>query len=513
MKIFNAAQIRSIDRYTIEQEPISSEALMERAASACADFLANKISPHEQVALICGMGNNGGDGLALTRILLNRGFKAKAFLIKYTTALSKDAQLMHKRLKAEYPSQLSEVRSEPDLQGLLQSGAAVWIDALLGTGLNKTPEGLLARTIATINAHQPAKLFSIDMPSGLHPDQGSASPETIVQAKMVLTFQFPKLAFLLAENGKWVQNFDVLDIGLHPGAIASTPSNLHYTTRDLVEALLLHRSKFSHKGLYGHALLMAGSRGKSGAALIAAQACMRSGAGLLTVHSTQDTLQALLTGLPEAMGSCDGHPEHLSGIEHLERYSAIAFGPGVGLHEDSQRLLKKVIQYSKFPLLIDADGLNILSENQTWLEFLPANSILTPHVKEFDRLSQKHHSDFDRLESLNVFSKRHRCIVVLKSAHTVVAMPDGNLFFNSTGNAGLAKAGSGDGLTGILLGLLARGYSPPQAALLGVYLHGLAADRVARKASQESMLISDVIRELPDTILDLEKNKGGSFST
>lgn len=512
MKIFNAAQIRSIDQYTIEQEPVSSEVLMERAASACADFLAGKISPHEQVALICGMGNNGGDGLALTRILLHRGFNAKAFLVRYTASLSKDAQRMYKRLKAEYPAQLSEIQSEHELPGLLKSGATVWIDALLGTGINKAPEALLARTIASINAHPPAKLFSIDMPSGLLPDQSSASHESIVQSKLVLSFQFPKLAFLLAENEKWVPDFVLLDIGLHPGAIAATSSSLHYTTRDLVEALMLHRSKFSHKGLHGHALLMAGSRGKSGAALIAAQACMRSGAGLLTVHSTQDTLQALLAQLPEAMGSCDAHPEHLSGIDHLEAFNAIAFGPGVGMHEDSQRLLKKVIQYCKFPLLIDADGLNILAENKTWLEFLPANSILTPHVKEFDRLSQKHSSDFDRLESLKDFSKRYRCTVLLKSAHTVVAMPDGNLFFNSTGNAGLAKAGSGDGLTGILLGLLARGYTPPQAALLGVYLHGMAADRLALKASQESILITDVIRELPQALLDLEQKREDSYT-
>lgn len=504
MKIFNAGQIKEIDQFTIEKEPISSAQLMERAAGACASYLLEKLTGNEAITIVCGMGNNGGDGLALGRLLLNEGRNVKIFLVKHIPSFSHDAQLMFRQLKTAYPKSLTELHTSADLFQLENPKPDLVIDALLGTGVNKPAEGLLAEAIACINALHPATIYSIDMPSGLYPDQSSAGIKHIVKADLVLSFQFPKLAFLLAENGSYVKDFNLLNIGLHPDAIAVTPSYLHYTSRDLIQALLLRRSKFSHKGSFGHALLLAGSQGKSGAAIIAAKACMRSGAGLLTVHSTKDTLEALLGALPEAMSSCDREASHISGIEHLQKYSAVAFGPGVGQHEDTQRVLKKILQYCTAALIIDADGLNLLAENKTWLEFLPANSILSPHVKEFDRMTRIHQGDFERLQSLKEFSQRYRSIVILKSAHTVIAMPDGNLFFNSTGNPGLAKAGSGDGLTGVILGLLCRGYTAPQAALLGVYVHGLAADRMVRTSSHESLLISDVIGELPEAFKELE---------
>lgn len=504
MKIFSAGQIQAIDRYTIEKEPIPSEQLMERAAGACANYLYEKLSKRDRIVIVCGMGNNGGDGMALGRLLLNKEYKVKILVLKHSKNFSKDAQLMYNKLKSAYPSNLSELNTEKDIRLLQELKTEVLVDALLGTGVNKAAEGLLAKAIDTINNLPQVFIYSVDLPSGLFPDQSSSPHQHIVKADMVLTFQFPKLAFLLAENGNYAKDFTILNIGLHAEAINSTPSYLHYTSRDLVSALMMRRSKFSHKGSFGHALLLAGSQGKSGAALISAKACLRSGAGLLTVHSTKNTLEALLNHLPEAMSSCDADADHISGIDHPQKFTAVAFGPGVGLHEDTQRVLKKIIQYCKGPLVIDADGLNILAENRTWLEFLPANSILSPHVKEFDRLSREHQGDFERLQSLKEFSLRYRSIVILKSAHTVVAMPDGNLFFNSTGNPGLAKAGSGDGLTGVLLGLLSRGYTSPQAALLGVYLHGLAADRVVKKTSPESLLISDVIDELPEAFKELE---------
>jgi NAD(P)H-hydrate epimerase len=264
--------------------------------------------------------------------------------------------------------------------------------------------------------------------------------------------------------------------------------------------------KFDHKGTYGHSLLVAGSQGKSGAAIISAKACMRSGAGLLTVHSNKETLNALLNHLPEAMGSEDRDAEKITEIDP-ERYTAIAFGPGIGTHEDTQTVLKKLLNYYKGKLVIDADGLNILSENKTWLNFLPPGTILTPHPKEFERLVGESENEFERLKILKQFSLKYNCIVVLKGAHSAVAMPDGNVFFNSSGNPSLAKAGSGDGLTGIILGLLSRGYNAPQAAIIGTYIHGYAADLCLKKMSMESVLISDVINQLPKAFRKLEEMK------
>lgn len=505
MKIFRAEQIRAIDAYTIQHEPVSSVDLMERAALACFKALEGRLIKNETILVLCGMGNNGGDGLALTRLLNQNGFKALAYLIRHSDKASKDNQINHERLKSSYPKNIQEINNADELGKLPKEHVTTIVDALLGTGLNKAPEGLLAQTIDFINTCTSATVYSIDMPSGLYGDATSAQNTHMVKANCVLTFQFPKLGLLMAENAEYAKAFDVLDIGLHPDAIAQQSTSFHYIGIDLISALLKHRTKFSHKGSHGHGLLLAGSRGKSGAALIAARACMKSGAGLLTVHSTKATLNALLQHLPEAMSNADSNPEYISETHHPEKYEAIAFGPGVGMHEDTQRVLKKILQYSTGALLIDADGLNILSENKTWLNFLPPNVILTPHVKEFDRLTGNHSSDFERLDAARQFAARYRCILVLKSAHTAIAMPDGTVFFNSTGNPGLAKAGSGDGLTGILLGLLCRSYTPAQAALIGVYLHGLAADSCAKKMSMESLLISDVIDELPTVLLELEK--------
>ena len=286
--------------------------------------------------------------------------------------------------------------------------------------------------------------------------------------------------------------------------MAAVASHFYFITDEDVSSLLKIRPKFSHKGSYGHALLLAGSKGKSGSALLASKACLRSGAGLLTLHSTKDTLNALLTYLPEAMSNEDAHSDHLSEVIHPENYEALAFGPGVGLHEDTQLVLKKILNYYNGSMVIDADGLNILSENKTWLNFLRPETILTPHPKEFERLTEKHADDFERLKAAKHFSLKYNCIVILKGAHSAIAMPDGNVFFNSSGNPGLAKGGSGDGLTGIILGLLARGYSPPQAALIGTFVHGYAADLCTKKKSEESLLVSDVIEMLPKAFKKIE---------
>jgi ADP-dependent NAD(P)H-hydrate dehydratase / NAD(P)H-hydrate epimerase len=499
MKIFDAQQIKKIDEYTITHEPVKSTDLMERAAKACCTRIVKLIGQGDRVLVVCGMGNNGGDGLAITRLLLENNYDCNAVVLKYAGSFSEDAKNNYDKLLGISPQKIKEINSISELS---LDNFTVIIDAILGTGLNKPVEGLVAEVITAINKKK-TKVISIDVPSGLYIDRTS-SGVTAINSTLTLTFQFPKFAFLLPENCEKVPEFEILDIGLHPEQINSLPTNYYYITQHDIAGFLKPRNKFSHKGTYGHALLLAGSEGKSGAAVISAKSCMRSGAGLLTVHSNPGTLSALLHHLPEAMGSNDPDDSKITELVKTDKFDAIGIGPGIGTHEDTQQVVKKLLNYYAGKLIIDADGLNILSENKTWLSYLPLDTILTPHPKEFERLTEKTGDDFERLKILKQFSLKYNCIVVLKGSHSAIAMPDGNIFFNSSGNSGLAKAGTGDGLTGIILGLLARGYNPPQAALIGTFIHGYAADLCIKKTSKESLLISDVIEMLPKAFRKVE---------
>lgn len=501
MKILSAEQIRAVDTATIENEPISSADLMERAALTCFRRLIKLIKPESDIIVFCGKGNNGGDGLAIARLLNDHGFNCKAAVIHFSEKFSADAEQNYQRLKEKFSLRVIDIYSDNDLS-TLKNENAVAIDALLGTGANKAVTGLLEDTIRFINDHF-QNIISIDVPSGLFSDRSSTELKTIVHSSLTLTFQLPKLAFLVSENKAFVPEFEILNIHLDTTEIAKQDSPYFYLTKQEVAGLLKPREKFSHKGTYGHALLLAGSNGKSGAAIISSKAALRSGAALLTLHSTKTTLQGLLHQLPEAMSSEDPHSDFITELNKPENYDAIAFGPGTGQAEDTQLVLKKLLQYYSGKLVIDADGLNILSENKTWLNFLPQGTILTPHPKEFERLTEKHADDFERLKALKQFSIKYNCIVILKGAHSAIAMPDGNILFNSSGNPGLAKGGTGDGLTGILLGLLARGYSQAQASIIGTFLHGYAADLCVKKKSMESLLISDVIEMLPKAFYKL----------
>lgn len=504
MKILSADQIKIVDTSTLKNEPIDSIDLMERAAMACFRRLLKLLKPEQEIVVFCGKGNNGGDGLAIARLLIEHGFECNAVIIHFSEKFSSDALQNDKRLREKYTTRIVDITSSDELKKIAPKKNTVVIDAMLGTGTNKPTEGLLAETIRFIN-DQFQKIISIDVPSGLFTDQHSPELTAIIRSTLTLTFQLPKLAFLQPENQKYVPEFEILDIHLDKKELSNQTSHYFYLTKEDFRTLLRPRNKFSHKGNYGHALLMAGSKGKSGAAIISAKACLRSGAGLLTVHSTKETVVGVLNHLPEAMTIEDRQPDFISHLDKPEVYDAIGFGPGVGLHEDTQLVLKKILHYFTGKLVIDADGLNILSENKTWLNFLPAHTILTPHPKEFERLTDKHENDFEKLKALKQFSTRYNCIVILKGAHSAIAMPDGNVFFNSTGNAGLAKGGCGDGLTGIILGFLARGYSPAQASIIGTFLHGFAADMWVRKKSAEGLLISDVIETLPKALKKLEE--------
>jgi NAD(P)H-hydrate epimerase len=507
MKLLSAEQIRALDQFSIQHEGIRSIDLMERAAKACTKRILSLVAADDNITIFCGSGNNGGDGLAIARMLLKEGRLVRVILPSYGKELSEYATYNLKQLKQLYPGVLTVITTMAELSTLHLEHHACAIDALLGTGLNAPVDGLLGELITFINANY-KKIISIDIPSGLYADKSSYLNKHIIHCHLCLSFQSPKLAFLLPQNGMYVPEFELLDIGLDAHHHASFDSSYYYVTASEIASLLKPRSKYAHKGLFGHALLVAGSKGKSGAALIAAKACMRSGPGYLTVHSVQETLSALLVYLPEAMSDVDADATKISELQLHDRYTALCFGPGTGTEPETELVLKKILNYFQGPILIDADGLNSLSENKTWLSFLPANTILSPHPKEFERLTEKCQDDFDRLKIIQQFSVRNNCILLYKGAHSIIAMPDGNLFFNSSGNAGLSKAGSGDGLSGIILGLLARGYSEAQATLIGTFVHGYAADVCVEDMSRESVLISDVTSALPRAFLDLEKRAG-----
>lgn len=505
MKILSAAQLKMVDVLTIERQHISSIDLMERVAKICAERICSQYTANFPVVVFCGMGNNGGDGLAISRLLSEQNRMVQVIVVQHTEHFSEDAQINFDRLPEVLKTSLITIREENDIHQLQLKENTLVIDALLGTGTNKPMTGILKAVVLSIN-NSPCTVVSIDVPSGLMIDSSSAIVQDgCIQADVVLSLQLPKLAYLLPENKAIVPAFECIDIKLDQQALLEQQTPYYFAEQQDIAALLEPRNTFSHKGTYGHALLLAGSNGTSGAAVIAAEACLRSGAGLLTVHSTKQTIDALSYRLPEAMTQTDVHASFITLCDNLSSYRAIGFGPGVGTATETQQLLKSVIQRFQGKLIIDADGLNILSENKTWLEFLPKNTILTPHPKEFERLAGPSNTHFDRLQKARTFAARYACILILKDTYTHICMPDGSVVFNSTGNPGLAKGGSGDCLTGIILGLLTRGYTPPKAALIGTFIHGFAADRCSETMSQESILITDVIQQIPFAFKQLEQ--------
>jgi NAD(P)H-hydrate epimerase len=371
------------------------------------------------------------------------------------------------------------------------------IDAILGNGLTRPAEGIAYDGIHHINTSG-ATVVSIDVPSGLFCDTTSQNTplHLIVRADYTLTFSPPKLAFFFPENDAFVGNWQLLDIGLSQVFLDSAKVKYFMTVADDVAPLLKRRNKFAHKGTFGHALIIAGSAGKMGAAVLAAKACLRSGPGLVTVHMPKSGISILQTAVPEAMLSIDPDDDIYSVAPDLTPYSSVAIGPGIGTSEKTANALKILIQHATTPIIFDADAINILAENKTWLGFIPEGSVFTPHPKEFERLAGKSSNNFERNRMQIDFSFRHQCYVVLKGANTAITTPDGRCFFNTTGNPGMATGGSGDVLTGIIAGFMAQGYTSFESCLLGVYLHGSAGDIASGEQGMESLIAGDIVLSL-----------------
>ncbi len=494
MNILSTEQVRLADAYTIANEPIDSISLMERASNAFVEAYVKLPVGQFPVTVVCGPGNNGGDGLAIARLLGQRNYQVEVWMLKVGTRYSADNRMNFKRWSEL--GEVVEINESGQLNKLTPGG--VIIDALFGSGISRGTSGIAAEVIRFINRFS-CLVIAVDMPSGLFAEQ--ANPQgAIIEADYTLSFQVPKLAFFLPQNQKFVGDWDILDIGLDQQFIGQLQVDQFSVDLPLIQGFQRAQYKFSHKGNFGHALLVVGSKCKMGAAVLAAKAALKGGLGLLTVHVPVCGYQVLQTTVPEAMCQVDLDEDKCTDIQISESISTVGVGPGLGTAKETVSGFKKLLEAAESPMVIDADGLNILSQHRECLHLVPQLSILTPHPKEFQRLVGEAIDDYNRLQIQSEFAGKYGVILVYKGAHTTVALPNGQLFFNTTGNSGMATAGSGDVLTGLITGLLTRTKDPVLAAVLGVFIHGLAGDQAAAVISKPALTAGDIIQQIGPAI-------------
>lgn len=495
MKIFTTEQIRQWDAYTIRYEPITPLDLMERASRNIAAWIHERFNLSHPVTVFCGPGNNGGDGLAVARLLSRYGFSVRTYIIE-AASCSADFLINEKRLRGvDTPEKFTE-----ETRVLFRPNEIV-IDALFGSGLNRPLDGLFGKATDQINAAR-AIVVAIDTPSGLFGEKCDSN-STKVRADYTLALQSPKLSHLLPANDAFVGQLYILDIGLSVDFQQAEFSDIHYLTEDWIRARLKKRSRYSHKGTYGKALIIAGSKGSIGAAVLTSTACYRAGTGLVYAALPACGTQIMQIALPEAIVLEDPADDSHSVLPDTGPFEAIGVGPGIRENDTSVKLLEELFQKYKGGLVIDASALNLIAQNRRLLDKIPEGAVLTPHPKEFERLVGESRNDYERLEKLKELSTRIRGTVVLKGARTVVATSE-ELLINSTGNPGMATGGSGDALTGIITGLIAQGYAPRIAAAVGVFLHGYAGDSASKRTGLAPLLATDIIEGMKDSFLAFE---------
>lgn len=501
MKLFTASQIRAWDQFTIENKHNSSSELMEVAAEACFAYI-KEMEPAISYTIFCGIGNNGGDGLCIARMLHEDGDAVKIYIAGDAEGGSDDykknlQRILQTDIALTFLSEKNFViETEPE---------SLIIDCLFGTGISRPLEGWHAELITQINA-LPHRKIAIDLPSGLIPDLITAQSGVILRSDLTLTFQIPKRAMLFQENQPFVGDFEVLSIGLSRSFERSEGCEMLYYDELNAAADFRLRKKFDHKNLHGHALIIGGSKGKMGAALLSSFAAMRAGTGLVTAVVPKCGTDIIQAAVPEVMCIEDEGINCLSNVDIDNQYDAIAVGPGMGEAPETALMLRKFLKNVKASLVIDADALNIIAHKKLHAR-IPAGSILTPHVGEFDRLFGKHDDSFARFQTVQKKAVAMNCVIVLKGAHSTIAFPDGSIVFNSSGNPGMAKAGSGDVLTGMITSFLAQGYSPQVAARLGVFVHGIAGDIAAETRSETGIVARDIIEGIAEALSELEAMK------
>lgn len=498
MKILDSEQVKKLDAYTIKNEPILSISLMERAAKVCSGWVIDKYPVNTPVSVFVGPGNNGGDGLAIARMLADKGFDVNVYICG--NKLSNDSLINYERLLIQKLTFIKFIIASEDFPRLKSN--ELIIDALFGAGLTRPLTGLFNDIIQFINRSS-AKVIAIDIPSGFFSKDNSELVSAldggfvnVIRADHTLTLELPFLSFLFPDAQHHVGKLHILPIGLSKTYLNEIETDYQYIDFEMAQGLLKKRGKFEHKGHFGHALIIAGSYGKMGAAILASKACLMAGAGLLTVHVPVTGYEIMQTAVPEAMVCIDESETRFCKTEEQGNYTTIGIGPGLGTRKSIANLLDSLLKNAEKPIVLDADALNIMAENQEMLNNLPPNSILTPHPGEFRRLVGAWDSYYKRLQMQIGFAKKYKVFLILKGANTSIATPNGKCYFNSSGNPGMATAGSGDVLTGIITSLLAQGYTPENASILGVYLHGLSGDLAEGALGQQAMIAGDIIGNL-----------------
>ena len=495
MKILSAEQIRALDAYTIDNEPIASLDLMERASITFVNWMEKNFPSGDfNIYIFCGPGNNGGDGLAIARLLHHRFYN----VILYSCEINSKKSVDYVKNLTRLPKHALDVQPifKGDAFPKIEKDAII-IDAIFGSGLNRPVEGYWSELFTFLN-ELPNNIISVDIPSGLFAD--SITHGISIQADYTFSFELPKLAFLFPCNQNRLGKWKFESIQLSQEGLAKLPSNHFFIEKKFIQQFFKKRNKFDHKGIFGHTLLICGSYGKVGAAILAARAALKSGVGLVSIHAPKCAYSILQTTIPEAMVSIDEEEYYFSNSfenDFLKKFKSIGIGCGLDTKEQSVKALSDLFSKIKTPIVLDADALNIISRNKNLLDDIPSNSIITPHPKEFERLFGKTQNDMERFELQKSLSQKHQLYIVLKGANTCITSPEGNAYFNSTGNPGMATGGSGDVLTGIISSFLAQGYNSLQASTLGVYLHGLAGDiAVKGSCSEESLVANDLVENL-----------------
>ena len=500
MKILSAQQIKEADKFTLEKQGISSIDHMERAAGLVFDEIHNRLQGAQiPIKIFCGIGNNGGDGLVIGRLLIEAGYEVTIYVVNYSDQRSQNFLINYDRVKNLTNKWPVLLKSEADFPEIKYGDFVV--DAIFGVGLNRPLVEWVANLVRHINASG-AFVLAVDMPSGLMADAPVAAKDTIVRANYTLTFQVPKMAFYMPDTAGFVGDLQILDIALDREFLGDAPAAAQVISKQEAKVLYKPRNRFSHKGTYGHALIIGGSYGKIGSVALTATAALRAGAGLVTIYAPKCGYEILQTLLPEAMVITDPHVEILTNITFDLDPQVIGFGVGVGTKEETAEAFKALLKNYQKPMVIDADGLNILSKNAELLELLPEGSVLTPHPKELERLIGEWNDDFEKLEKIKEFTGKYKVILVLKGAYTFTVTAE-DVYINTSGNPGMATAGSGDVLTGVITSLIGQGYDSLRAAVLGVYLHGRAGDLAAAELSYESTIAGDIAKKTGAAIFDL----------
>jgi hydroxyethylthiazole kinase-like uncharacterized protein yjeF len=501
MKLLSKEQIYEGDRLTTERQKITSTDLMERAGTKIFNWMHDRMQGAQvPVHVFCGIGNNGGDGLVLARHLQTHGYQVSTYIVNYSEKRSKDFLVNYERIKGvakEWPTVLNDAASGfPEIQA-----EDIIVDAVFGIGLNRPPVQWILDLFRHLESSK-AFILSIDIPSGLYTDKALDDPEHAIKTNYTLSFQTPKLVFFLKETSGYTVQWEVLDIGIDAEYLAELEVRDELIGKNEVIVKYQPRDKYAHKGDYGHALMVGGSFGKIGAIALSAKACLYAGAGLVTAYVPKCGYQILQTSVPEIMVETDTREDIITNMNSAVNSDVIGLGMGLGTNDESMLALQELLEGTKTPMVLDADAINLIARNHTLIKLIPKFSVLTPHRGELKRLLGDWSSDFEMLELATEFSIKNELILVIKGAHTITVNAN-KRFINTTGNPGMATAGSGDVLSGIITGLMAQNYTPLDAAIMGVYLHGKSGDIGVEQYGYQSLVAHHLIDHLGKAFLSL----------